>query len=133
VTAIGRTYLSANPAAIQEKGICLGLENVSIEIMSRSDVAPDSASNGQEHDRHDLPPGLVCPSCGSKLIRRSMRRTLKDRFMSMVGKWPYRCQMCNMRFFGPQDPLSLAKENAPSPEEEEMLANEAGEEQEPKN
>ena len=92
--------------------------------MSRSDVAPNSASNGEENDRSDLPPGLVCTSCGSKLIRRSMRRTMKDRLMSLLGKWPYRCQMCNTRFFGPQDPLSLAKENAPSPEELEMLEEE---------
>jgi hypothetical protein len=41
-----------------------------------------------------------------------MRRTFKDRFMSLLGKWPYRCQMCNMRFNGPQDLDSLAREHA---------------------
>jgi len=32
--------------------------------------------------------------------------------MSLLGRWPYRCQMCNMRFSGPQDPASLAREQA---------------------
>jgi len=128
VASIGRLYLLANPAWNVQKKICIQIETAKIEAMSRSDVAPDSASNGEEHERHDVPPGLVCPSCGSKLIRRSMRRTLKDRFMSLMGKWPYRCQMCNMRFLGPPDPQSLAKQNAPSPEEEEMLSGERGEE-----
>jgi hypothetical protein len=46
-----------------------------------------------------------------------MRRTMKDRLLSLLGKWPYRCQMCNMRFNGPQDPASIARGNAPHPEE----------------
>ena len=81
--------------------------------MSQPDLA--SASANGDHDEGkagDLPLGLVCPSCGSKLIRRSMRRSLKDRFMSMLGRWPYRCQMCDMRFNGPQDPASIAREAA---------------------
>ena len=86
--------------------------------MSQSDLAAASASNGDQNgDRENLPIGLVCPSCGSKLVRRSMRRTFKDRLMSLLGKWPYRCQMCNLRFNGPQDPASLARENAPPDEE----------------
>jgi hypothetical protein len=81
--------------------------------MSQSDPAAASGSNGdQDGQKERLPPGLVCPACGSRLIRRSMRRTLKDRFMSLLGRWPYRCQMCNMRFNGPQDPASIAREHA---------------------
>ena len=85
--------------------------------MSRSDVAADSASHGEGHERHDVPPGLICPQCQSKLVRRSMRRTFKDRVLSMLGKWPYRCEMCNLRFSGPQDPASFARQHAPPPEE----------------
>ena len=89
-----------------------------IDTMGQSDLAATSASNGQQNgEKENLPLGLVCPACGSKLIRRSMRRTFKDRFMSLLGKWPYRCQMCNMRFSGPQDPASIARENAPSPDD----------------
>src|ERR1700733_4872194 len=81
--------------------------------MSQSDLAAASASNGDHNGgKEDLPLGLVCPACGSKLIRRSMRRSFKDRFMSLLGKWPYRCQMCNMRFNGPQDPASFARDHA---------------------
>ncbi len=87
--------------------------------MSQSDLAAEPASNGDHNgETESLPAGLVCPSCGSRLIRRSMRRTFKDRFMSLLGKWPYRCQMCSMRFNGPQDPASIARANAPTPEEE---------------
>ena len=90
-----------------------------IDTMGQSDLAATSASNGQQNgEKENLPLGLVCPACGSKLIRRSMRRTFKDRFMSLLGKWPYRCQMCNMRFNGPQDPASIARENAHHDEEE---------------
>ncbi|HEY3835583.1 MAG TPA: hypothetical protein VGL72_03390 [Bryobacteraceae bacterium] len=32
--------------------------------------------------------------------------------MSLLGRWPYRCQMCDMRFNGPQDPASIAREAA---------------------
>jgi len=41
-----------------------------------------------------------------------MRRTLADRLKSLVGRWPYRCQMCNTRFTGPQDAESIAREVA---------------------
>ena len=80
-----------------------------IETMSQPDLAAASDSNGE---KEQIPEGMVCPACGSKLIRRSMRRTFKDRFMSLLGKWPYRCQMCNVRFNGPQDPESIAREQA---------------------
>ena len=79
--------------------------------MSQSDPVPTSATNGDDHEQ--LPPGLVCPGCGSKLLRRSMRRTFKDRLLSLLGRWPYRCQMCHHRFNGPQDPASQARDDAP--------------------
>ena len=86
--------------------------------MSQSDLAAASASNEDENgDKEHQPAGVVCPICGSKLVRRSMRRTLKDRFMSLLGRWPYRCQMCNTRFNGPQDPEFLARERASSEED----------------
>ena len=53
--------------------------------------------------------GLVCPSCGGKLIRRSMRRSVFDHLKSLVGRWPYRCILCNARFNGPPDPDSIAR------------------------
>jgi hypothetical protein len=46
-----------------------------------------------------------------------MRRSFQDRFKSFFGLWPYRCQMCNMRFSGPQDPDAIAKYNASTEEE----------------
>ena len=49
--------------------------------------------------------------------------------MSLLGKWPYRCQLCNMRFNGPPDPVTLAREHAPPPEEDDLddeLPHEAG-------
>lgn len=87
-----------------------------IDTMSQSDLAASPAAGGEQNSEN-VPAGLVCPACGSKLIRRSMRRTFKDRFLSLLGRWPYRCQMCHYRFNGPQDPASLARENAP-PEED---------------
>jgi DNA-directed RNA polymerase subunit RPC12/RpoP len=109
--------------------LCNLKENpATIETMKHSDLTAESEFHGDQRQGESgaLPPGLVCPACGSKLIRRSMRRTFKDRLMSMLGKFPYRCQMCNMRFSGPQDPASLARENAAS-SEEELLGDERDE------
>ena len=82
--------------------------------MDQPNRAADSASREDRRnpDRENVPPGLVCSVCQSKLIRRSMRRTFKDRLMSLAGKWPYRCEMCNERFYGPQDPESVARAKA---------------------
>ena len=55
---------------------------------------------------------LVCPDCGSHLIRRSMRRSFKDRFKSFFGRWPYRCDLCHKRFDGPRDPESIERDSA---------------------
>jgi hypothetical protein len=88
-----------------------------IKMMRQPDLAAASASS---EEKEPVPEGMVCPACGSKLIRRSMRRTFKDRFMSLLGKWPYRCQMCNLRFNGPQDPESLAREQAHHNSDEEL-------------
>jgi len=79
--------------------------------MSQTDLAATSSDDGNG-ENEILPSGLTCPYCGSKLLRRSMRRTFKDRLLSLLGKWPYRCQMCNERFSGPQDPASIARAEA---------------------
>jgi len=81
--------------------------------MGQTDSAEASKSKGNlDVENEELPSGLVCPACTSRHIRRSMRKTFKDRFMSLLGRWPYRCQMCNTRFNGPQDAASIARENA---------------------
>jgi hypothetical protein len=82
--------------------------------MSQEDLAAISDSNGDQHPDKSAP---ICPSCGSKLTRRSMRRSWVDRFKSAFGLWPYRCQMCNTRFTGRQDPESIARHNALTEEE----------------
>lgn len=68
--------------------------------------------NQPEENHDDSDHRLSCPQCNSRLVRRSMRRTFMDRFRSVFGKWPYRCQMCHTRFTGPQDPEFLAREKA---------------------
>ena len=77
--------------------------------MSQQDLATVSDSNGDPSRDRTSP---LCPACGSKFTRRSMRRSWQDRFKSYFGLWPYRCQMCNTRFTGPQDPESIARHNA---------------------
>ena len=78
--------------------------------MSQKDLAGISDSDGGQKQADKTTP--ICPACGSKLTRRSMRRSWKDRFKSAFGLWPYRCQMCNMRFTGPQDPEAIVGHNA---------------------
>src|SRR5271166_1967760 len=86
--------------------------------MSQEDLAAIPDSNGDQNRDKTAP---LCPACGSKLTRRSMRRSWKDRFKSAFGLWPYRCQMCSMRFVAPQDPERIAKHNASTEQAFEAL------------
>jgi hypothetical protein len=83
--------------------------------MSQTDLAATSSNDGNEENEL-LATGLICPFCRGKLIRRSQRRTFKDRLMSLLGKWPYRCLLCNERFSGPQDAASIARAAAAAEE-----------------
>ena len=42
---------------------------------------------------------LFCPRCYSYLVRRSRRRTIKDRWKGLLGERPYRCEECDLRFY----------------------------------
>ena len=44
---------------------------------------------------------IKCPICGGKDTRRSRRRGMVEKSISMVGVLPYRCEnfFCNQRFF----------------------------------
>ena len=92
---------------------------VIIGMMSQSDLADISDPNRDQQtgEKQPLAVGLICPSCRSKLTRRSMRRSWQDRVMSVFGRWPYRCMMCSMRFTGPKDPEAIARYNETKEEE----------------
>ncbi len=43
----------------------------------------------------------TCPNCESSMIRRSMRRGFVERvFLRLTLVWPYRCDDCDLRFWG---------------------------------
>jgi hypothetical protein len=42
---------------------------------------------------------MNCPGCRSARIRRSHRRSMLERMLSAIGRWPYRCWACGRRFF----------------------------------
>jgi hypothetical protein len=88
--------------------------------MSQEDLAAIPESNEGRHHEGKLVP--MCPDCGCKRTRRSMRRSWRDRFKSVFGQFPYRCQMCNKRFTAPQDQEAIARHNA-GIEEEMRLRN----------
>jgi len=39
-----------------------------------------------------------CPRCGKSFVRRSHRQGLKERLLSLVSLYPFRCQVCANRF-----------------------------------
>ena len=78
--------------------------------MSPEDLA--SIPDSDEERNCGEKTAVLCPACGSKLTRRSMRRSWKDRFKSLFGIWPYRCQLCSVRFTGPKDVEAIARHNA---------------------
>ena len=54
---------------------------------------PDAPTRPEKHDA-----GL-CPRCGAGYAQRSRRKGLKDRLASALGLRPYRCWVCNRRFY----------------------------------
>jgi hypothetical protein len=50
----------------------------------------------------------VCPNCGGAETRRSKRRGLFDRFASLFGYLPYRCESCDLRFLKRNIPAGRA-------------------------
>jgi hypothetical protein len=55
----------------------------------------------------------TCPNCKGTDIKRSHRRNLTERILS-IAVLPYRCEACNVRFFIPRwmAPLETAKEKS---------------------
>jgi hypothetical protein len=41
---------------------------------------------------------VQCPACASDSVRRSARRGLWERLLSVIAIYPYRCNECNRRF-----------------------------------
>jgi predicted HAD superfamily Cof-like phosphohydrolase len=41
---------------------------------------------------------MRCPRCGKSFVRRSHRQGLKERLLSLVYLYPFRCQVCANRF-----------------------------------
>ena len=39
-----------------------------------------------------------CPLCGSTKVRRSYRKGLVDRLLSLIMIYPFRCRLCTFRF-----------------------------------
>lgn len=48
---------------------------------------------------------MQCPECASDMIRRSARRKSTDWAASLLGMRPYRCQVCQRRFYNLPDML----------------------------
>jgi len=41
---------------------------------------------------------MTCPSCRSQSLRRRKRVGLRMHLLSILGRWPYRCESCGMEF-----------------------------------
>jgi proteasome lid subunit RPN8/RPN11/DNA-directed RNA polymerase subunit RPC12/RpoP len=63
-----------------------------------------SARRVSPHRKPSAQAQPVCPRCGSKHIQKSRRTDPLERFRSMLGYYPYRCQECLSRFFLRQSP-----------------------------
>lgn len=46
----------------------------------------------------------TCPNCRSSVVRRSKRRALWEQPLSWTGRFPFRCQICDHRFYGMDKP-----------------------------
>jgi hypothetical protein len=45
----------------------------------------------------------ACPNCDETWIERCQRKGLIEAiFCPLLNRWPYRCRICDLRFFGPE-------------------------------
>lgn len=51
---------------------------------------------------------MLCPQCCTERCHRSKRRGIKDYAIGLTGLRPWRCRMCNKRFFARSVALSYA-------------------------
>jgi predicted HAD superfamily Cof-like phosphohydrolase len=64
-------------------------------------LAANDRKVGRPHnDTPRMPESLRvrCPRCGKSFVRRSHRQGLKERLLSLVYLYPFRCQVCTNRF-----------------------------------
>ena len=66
-----------------------------------SNVIKDIVS--QQHDEPD-PDSLFCPKCGSTDVRRSRGEGMLAFFFSLLGRMPFRCRSCRIKFYRHADP-----------------------------
>jgi predicted HAD superfamily Cof-like phosphohydrolase len=60
----------------------------------------DRPGRHSHHTSLRMPESLTmrCPQCGKSFVRRSHRQGLKERLLSLVYLYPFRCQVCAHRF-----------------------------------
>jgi predicted HAD superfamily Cof-like phosphohydrolase len=68
------------------------LEDHNEAIVSLPAQAHDSSPRMRESLR------VRCPRCGKSFVRRSRRQGLKERLLSLMYLYPFRCQVCAHRF-----------------------------------
>jgi len=51
----------------------------------------------------------MCPKCGSKDILRSERVSFWVAIQVMLGRWPFRCRSCRIRFYRNEAPAETAQ------------------------
>lgn len=51
---------------------------------------------------------MLCPACHSDSPRRSRRRGVKDYAVGVVGLRPWRCRICDRRFYAWAAPIKYA-------------------------
>jgi predicted HAD superfamily Cof-like phosphohydrolase len=70
----------------------------------QGELFPVAANDRKVRLSHDsslrMPESLTmsCPRCGKSFVRRSGRKGLKERLLSLVYLYPFRCQVCANRF-----------------------------------
>lgn len=62
---------------------------------------------GAEHPRGEV--ALICPVCHSDSPRRSRRRGFRDYLVGATRMRPWRCQMCDTRFYAWATPPGYAR------------------------
>ena len=71
---------------------------VHVELMSPSQESQSLGRRREGSTSRGEGLTMRCPRCGKSFVRRSHRQGLKERLLSLVYLYPFRCQVCANRF-----------------------------------
>jgi hypothetical protein len=83
----------------KQKSANKSVETSPVESQQAAVVVETSPPEDHGRHRHEQGNSKRCPQCHSANIHRSSRRGMREKIISVVSFYPYRCHKCEKRFY----------------------------------